>query len=94
MIENAAGGTDWGTIDSLTSSLAHGQSEISAYSVPLGKKVFVKNVFVWVDAARASDVLFMQRENILDAADRIIPTIIPNPLMRHIACIIMYSYFC
>jgi len=34
VIENGAGGTDWGTIP--LSGLAHGQSQVALYTVPLG----------------------------------------------------------
>ena len=68
VIENAAGGTDWATIESLSGTFPHGQSEIAAYAIPAGKKASIKNIHVWVDAAKSSDILLMQRQCILDAA--------------------------
>lgn len=65
-IENSGGGTDWLTIDA--TGFPKGQSEVGAYSVPLGKRAFVPSIIISVDSTKTADVLFFQRQNILEAA--------------------------
>lgn len=66
VIENAAGGTTWATIDS--TSFPKGQGEIAAYSVPLGYQAWIKNIFIHVESSKPTDVLLFQRQNILQTS--------------------------
>jgi len=66
VIENSAGGTDWLTIDS--TSYARGQSEVGAYTVPLGKTAYVVAVYVNVDSNKTADIIMFKRENILQTS--------------------------
>lgn len=63
VIENSAGGTTWGTIDS--SGFPRGQSEVAAYSVPLGYKAYIQNIFISVQDTKTVSVLGFQRNGIL-----------------------------
>jgi len=65
-IENSGGGTNWAQI--LHTPGALGQTQISAYSVPLGKTAYIRSVFLNVDSSKAVDFRLMQRRSILDAA--------------------------
>jgi len=65
-IENAAGGTDWGTIP--LNGFARSQSQIGAYTVPLGFTAYLQGVSLQVEANKPVNVLFLQRTNILQAA--------------------------
>lgn len=65
-IENSAGTEDWFTIDA--TGFPKGQSEIGAYTVPLGYRAFIKNVNIVVDSAKTADVILFKRENILETA--------------------------
>lgn len=66
VIENGAGGTDWGTIED--TDFSRGQSEIAFYTVPLAKTAYVLTATASVDSTKTADILFFKRENILDAA--------------------------
>ncbi len=69
VIENGAGGTDWATIAILPSPLA--QTQIGAYTVPLGKTAWLHGLTVEVEHADTStptDVGLYTRNNILEAA--------------------------
>ena len=66
VIENGAGGTDWGTIP--LSGLAHGQSQVALYTVPLGYTAYLQNVQIQMEGNKPVDFLFIKRENILDAS--------------------------
>ena len=68
VIENGAGGTDWGTITTGGSTQARGQSEIGWYGVPTGSTAYVLSAKVFTDTARTTNILFFQRTSILDAA--------------------------
>ena len=62
-IENSAGGTDWMQIGA-----ALGQTQIAAYSVPLGKNAFVERLLFNVSSNKAVSFKFMQRRDILAAS--------------------------
>jgi len=66
VIENGAGGTDWATIN--FTGFPHSQSEIAAYSVPLGKTAYVLDYRIYSDATKSFDFMFFKRESILDTA--------------------------
>ncbi len=68
VIENAAGGTTWATIDS--TDFPRGQSEIGVYTVPLGYNGYVFDLTVNVsgNGTKPAELLFFQRANILEAA--------------------------
>lgn len=66
VVENSAGTEDWATITS--TDFARGQSQIAVYSIPTGKKGFIKEVFMSIDTNKSVDVTFFQRENILETA--------------------------
>lgn len=66
VIENSAGTEDWATISS--GVWAASQSEIGAYSVPLGKTAYVLSHAVNVDSSKNATVIFFQRQNILETS--------------------------
>lgn len=66
VIENGAGGTDWATIYS--TGFPHSQSEIGAYSVPLGKTAYLLDYRAFSDSSKSFEFLFFKRESILDTA--------------------------
>ena len=66
VIENAAGGTTWATIDS--TGFPRGQTEMAAYTVPLGKTAYIMSFHVSVDSSKTTDVLFFQRPGVLETA--------------------------
>jgi len=68
VIENSAGGTDWVTISAPASDFPRGQSEIGAYTVPLGKTAYVKSIAINSDASKSTDILMFQRRDILQTA--------------------------
>ena len=65
-IENGAGGTDWGTIDS--TDFPKGQSEIGAYTVPAGKTGYVKLRNMSVNSGKTVDLVFFQRPSADDTS--------------------------
>ena len=66
VIEKAAGSEDWLTID--FTNFPKSQSEIGIYSVPLGSQAFISTIHISVDSSKSVDLLFFQRQGILDAA--------------------------
>lgn len=66
VIENAAGSEDWAQIS--VAGFPRGQTEIGAYTVPLGYTAYVKGVRVVTDAAKTTEVTFFRRSNILETA--------------------------
>jgi len=62
VIENSAGGTDWGTIDA--TNFPKSQSEISAYSVATGKTAYVFLDDITNESGKTLDAIFFQRTNI------------------------------
>lgn len=65
-IENQAGDQVWGIIDD--TELAIGQSEIGAYSIPAGYRGFIELDHCSIDTGKTMNILFFQRENILETA--------------------------
>ena len=65
-IENGSGGTDWATIRS--TGFPRSQTEIGAYSVPLGYTAYVQSVAVFSDSSKTTNFIFFQRQNILETA--------------------------
>ena len=65
VIESAAA-AEWGSIDVVGAS--KGQSQIAAYTVPLGKKAFINSYYITTDGAKPVDFLFMQRRYILETS--------------------------
>lgn len=68
VIENSAGTQDWLTIATDSGDLAHGQSEIGADTVPLGKKAIISGFIVHTDANKPVDLAFKVRKNILETS--------------------------
>lgn len=66
VIENAAGTQDWLTID--VDGFAFGQSEIAAYTVPLGYEAWIPSQHIYVQTTKPVDVVFFQRPGILETA--------------------------
>ena len=66
VIENGAGGTDWGTLDS--TDFARGQSECACYSIPDGKTGYFLKVHYSTDSSKTTNILIFQRQNIVDAS--------------------------
>lgn len=66
IIENAAGTEDWATIS--VAGFPKGQSEIGAYSVPLGFTAYVLSAEVFSDSSKVTTVVFFQRPGILKTA--------------------------
>jgi hypothetical protein len=66
VIENGSGGTDWATIEN--TDFSRGQSQIGAYTVPLGKTAYLHALYVSVDSSKSASVIFFKRENILETA--------------------------
>jgi hypothetical protein len=65
-IEDAAGSTDWCTIDDTTISTA--QSEIGCFTVPLGYEAYVSQVGFTSNANKVVNIMQTQRQSILDSA--------------------------
>lgn len=65
-IENGAGGTDWAVIDATV--FPFGQSEIAAYSVPLGYTAFLHRFDIQISSTKVVDAVFFTREGILKTA--------------------------
>ena len=64
VIENAAGNSNWLTIDS--ANYAKGQSEVACYTVPTGYEAYIGRVLVSVDSNKAADVFLYTRTGVLD----------------------------
>jgi len=73
VIENSAGTEDWGTIDA--TDFPKSQSEVGAYSVPLGKTAFVKLRSLTIDSGKTVDLSLFARSGI----DQVAP---PHDAMR------------
>lgn len=63
LIENAAGGTTWGTISS--TGYPRGVTEIGAYTVPAGKQAYIMSIHYAFDTAQTLSLLLFQRDGIL-----------------------------
>ncbi len=66
VIENAAGTEDWAAISA--TGFPSAQTEIGAYTVPLGYTAFMIGLTVEAEATKKVDALFFQRRNILETA--------------------------
>lgn len=66
VIENAAGTEDWATIDS--TGYPKGQSEIGAFTIPLGKVARLRVITATVDSTKSIDLMLLQRRDILQTA--------------------------
>lgn len=64
VIENAAGGTDWATIQD--TDIPRGASEIGAHSVPRNRSMYITSIHVQSDRAYQSNLVMFKRENILE----------------------------
>lgn len=64
VIENGAGGTDWGTIDS--TDFPKGQSEVAVYSVPNGSTAYLTFIDIEVETTKSVDALLFVRSDLLD----------------------------
>lgn len=60
------GGNAWGTISS--TNFAKGQSQIGAYTVPLGYTAYLIDYVITMDTGKTVDTCFFKRENILETA--------------------------
>ena len=65
-IENGSGGTDWATISA--TDFPRGQTEIGAYTVPMGCTAWINKCIVSVQSNKTADVLFFQRQGVLQTA--------------------------
>jgi len=66
VIEDSSGTEDWATIDDV--GYGRSQAEIAFFTVPLGKKAYLINIFTSVDTTKVADIIFIQREGILGTA--------------------------
>ena len=65
-VENTAGTEDWLTIP--VGVIPRGQSQIGAFTVPLGKELYIVYSVVSVDSNKVLDVILFQRRDILQTA--------------------------
>jgi len=63
VIEDAAGGEDWCTIE--VDAIAEGQTEIGCYTVPRGKLAAISYMAIHVDASKAAQIGLYKRSGIL-----------------------------
>lgn len=54
------GGVTWATIDA--TDVARGQTEIGLYTIPAGKKGYLKNISISVESSKIADFIFFKRE--------------------------------
>lgn len=66
VIENAAGGTDWLTLDA--TDYSRGQSEVGCYTVPAGKRAFITNALIATDSSKSTAIILVKRDDLDDAA--------------------------
>ena len=66
VIEDAAGSQDWLSISD--TGFPRSQSEVAAYSVPLGHEAYLKSIKVYSSSLRTTNIIFFQRQSILDTA--------------------------
>ena len=66
VIENGAGGTDWATIDSASFPVA--QSEIGAYTIPVGFEGYVQSLKVISDTTKITRLILFMRGGATDTA--------------------------
>ena len=59
-VRESGGGDTWALLKA--AGYPKGQSELAAYSVPLGKKAFIQNIFISVDSNKIASILLMHRE--------------------------------
>lgn len=62
-IEDSGAANDWGTLGAQL-----GQTQIGAYTVPLGKTAYIQNITLNVSSSKAVSFKFMQRRDVLTAA--------------------------
>jgi len=65
-IENGAGGTDWGEIS--FADFPRSQSEIGAYTIPVGYTGYLISAYGFCDATKITDLIMFKREDILGAS--------------------------
>lgn len=75
VIENGAGGTDWGTI--ALNGFPRSQTEIGCYTIPVGFTGFLLSASGFSDSSKTSDILFFKREGIIE-------TVAPYQAMRSV----------
>lgn len=63
-LQESGAGNIWAAIDG--DALRRGESEIAAYTVPLGQTAYIKRLNVSVDSNKVSDVIFFARRNAHD----------------------------
>lgn len=66
VIENGAGTEDWLTL--AATGFPRSQSQVGAYSVPLGKTAYMNTFFFSIDSTKVADIVMFKRENILETA--------------------------
>lgn len=66
VIEDGAGTQDWATID--YTNFARSQSEIGAYTIPLGKTGYLTSFHANIESNKSVSLLMFKREGILDTA--------------------------
>ena len=64
LIEETTGGADW-TILTVT-PYPVGQSQISVYTIPKGKKGYLLSKTIFVDSTKSADIYFFKRDNVND----------------------------
>jgi len=70
IVVEETGGGDWAVIDGAAASanFPRGQSQIAAYTVPLGFTAYVYSYVLTTDSGKPVDFLFFQRDSILEIA--------------------------
>lgn len=66
VIENSSGTQDWFTIDAV--SFPKSQTEIGAYTIPLGYTGYIMSAELFADTQKSADFILFKREGILDTA--------------------------
>ena len=66
VIENSAGTEDWATI--ALDGFPMGQTEIGAYTIPIGKTGYIQDINLTVDASKSTSIIGFRRNNILETA--------------------------
>jgi len=66
VIENSAGGTDWGTID--VTDFPRGQSEIGVYTIETGYTGYLLSATAFTDSSKTTQLIFFHRAKILETA--------------------------
>lgn len=66
VIENAAGGEDWATIQD--TDIGRAQTQVAVYSVPKNRQAYISGIKISSDADKKVNLVLFQRQNILQTA--------------------------